>query len=80
MKRLKNIFAIIYKNRRTSFAGLVCAIATWLFYNAQISSDEFLSVMGFCTALGLFLSKDGQTQTEYDKEHKTGSYKRLGGW
>lgn len=79
MKRLKNFLAIIYKNRRTSFAGLVCLIAVRLFYTAQISTEEFLSVMGFCSALGFFFAKDGQTQTEYDKEHKTGAYTRWGG-
>ncbi|KAB2913529.1 MAG: hypothetical protein F9K23_17035 [Bacteroidetes bacterium] len=76
MKRLLNILAIIYKNRRTSFTGLVCAVATWFFIEKSITADQFLALMGFCNSLGLFLAKDGQTQTEYDKAHKTGNYTR----
>ena len=78
IEKLKNILAIVYKNRRTSFAGLVCIISTWLYAHQHIATDEFLSVLAFCTSIGLFLSKDGQTQTEYDKEHKKRSYKRRG--
>ena len=77
MKKIKNYFAIIFKNKRTSFAAIICAVATWLFSKGVITPDDFLSLMGFCTSLGLFLSKDGQTQTEYDKETKAGIYRRF---
>lgn len=76
IEQFKNIFAIVYRNRRTSFAGLICTLATWFYAQQQITTEEYLSLLGFCISLGLFLSKDGQTTTEYDKEHTKRTYKK----
>lgn len=80
IKRIKNTWAVVYKNRRTTFAGILCAISTWLFSKQAISAEDFITLLGYCTTLGLFLSKDGQTQNEYDKEHQKGVYKRFNTW
>lgn len=74
MRKVKNILAIIYKNWRTSFAGLVCLIGTIFLAMQRITVEQFMLLMGFCGSLGLFFSKDGQTQNEYDKEHNKGIY------
>jgi hypothetical protein len=73
MKTLKNYLAIIYKNWRTSFAAFILLVSTWFFVKQTITSEQFLILMGFCGSLGLFLSKDGQTQKEYDKEQQKGA-------
>ena len=49
IKRIKNILAVVYKNRRTTFAGILCAISTWLFSQQAISAEEFITLLGYCT-------------------------------
>ena len=61
--------AIVYKNYRTTLVGVVvCAFTTWRYLEGDISWSE--AVIGWGFAGGLLLAKDGQTQTEYDREHK----------
>lgn len=68
MKLLFNLWTIVTKNLRTSLAGLICLVALILWAKAIITTDDFLTVIGSCTTLGLFLSKDGATKKEYEKE------------
>ncbi|KAB2913931.1 MAG: hypothetical protein F9K23_15800 [Bacteroidetes bacterium] len=70
MRMLKNLWTITVKNWRTSFAGLVCLVGLVLFSQGKITTEEFLSLMAFVGSLGLFLSKDGQTAREYEKERR----------
>lgn len=61
--------AIIYRNYRTSIAGLVAlGFTTWQFLDKSISWAE--AIVGWSSAWGLLMAKDGQTETEYNREHR----------
>jgi hypothetical protein len=46
------------KNWRTSLLGLLVLTATALWILKQIATPDFLSVLGFCSGVGLFAQID----------------------
>jgi CBS-domain-containing membrane protein len=50
------------KNWRTSLLGLLVLTACLLWLLKELSTDDLLKVMGFCSAVGLFAMKDSPLQ------------------
>jgi hypothetical protein len=48
----------ILTNWRTSLLGLLVLIATALWMSKQITTPDFLGVLGFCSGVGLFAQID----------------------
>jgi hypothetical protein len=53
-------FRFLLQNWRTSLLGflVLASLGLWLF--KELSTDDFLKVMGFCSAVGLFAMKDSK--------------------
>jgi hypothetical protein len=56
--RLMESLKFILTNWQTSLLGLVVLIATALWIFKQIATPDFLSVLGFCSGVGLFAQID----------------------
>jgi hypothetical protein len=56
--RLMEFLKFILTNWRTSLLGLVALIATALWMSKQITTPDFLAVLGFCSGVGLFAQID----------------------
>ncbi|MBC8110775.1 MAG: hypothetical protein H7Y04_06925 [Verrucomicrobia bacterium] len=72
--RLIKSLKFILTNWRTSLLGLLVVISMLLWFLRQVNTDDFLKVLGFCSAVGLFAMKDspqppkgGTKEEEYGK-------------
>lgn len=61
MKKLKNF---LIKNWKTSIAGVVVAIATYLKVANVIDANTFTLIGSLATAIGLMLAKDSDKSGE----------------
>jgi hypothetical protein len=55
------ILNFLVKNWKTTIAGLIIAVATYLKTTGSLSVEAFTLVGSVTTAIGLLLAKDGNT-------------------
>ncbi|MBC7775310.1 MAG: hypothetical protein H7246_07720 [Phycisphaerae bacterium] len=48
----------VLKNWRTSLLGMLVMLAILLWFFKQLTTDDFLKILGFCSAVGLFAQID----------------------
>ena len=64
IKKMKKIKNFLVKNWKTSIAGVIVAIATYLKVSNVIDANAFTLIGSLTTAIGLMLAKDSDKTGE----------------